>query len=88
MPADDNSSMSSSSGTMDAGAAVKESKTKMEDGSKIKLKDDGTVKTKGELTDGASLKDSKTKLEDGTKIKLKGDGTVKVKDANGDKTKM
>lgn len=86
MPADDNSSMSS--GTMDAGAAVKESKTKMENGSKIKLKDDGTVKTKGELTDGASLKDSKTKLEDGTKIKLKGDGTVKVKDANGDKTKM
>ena len=88
MPADDNSSMSSGSGTMDAGAAVKESKTKMENGSKIKLKDDGTVKTKGDLNNAEELKDSKTKLEDGTKIKLKGDGSVKVKDANGDKTKM
>ena len=87
MPADDNSSMSSS-GTMDAGAAVKESKTKMENGAKIKLKDDGTVKTKGDLSGAENLKDSKTKLEDGTKIKIKGDGTVKVKDANGDKTKM
>ena len=89
MPADnsDNSAMSSST-DMTSGAAVKDSKTKMENGAKIKLKDDGTVKTKGELTDGTDLKDSKTKLEDGTKIKLKGDGTVKVKDANGTKTKM
>jgi len=84
MPADN----SMSSGTMDAGAAVKESKTKMENGAKIKLKDDGTVKTKGDLSNAEELKDSKTKLEDGTKIKIKGDGTVKVKDANGDKTKM
>jgi hypothetical protein len=60
----------------------------MDNGAKIKLKDDGTVKTKGELTEDASLKDSKTKLEDGTKIKVKGDGTVKVKDADGNKTKM
>jgi hypothetical protein len=60
----------------------------MEDGSKIKLKDDGTVKTKGDVTDGAALQDSKTKLEDGSKIKVKGDGTVKVKDADGNKTKM
>jgi hypothetical protein len=93
MPADNSSATPTddsnmSSGTMGSGAAVKESKTKLEDGSKIKLKEDGTVKTKGEPTDGAALKDSKTKLEDGTKIKLKGDGSVKVKDANGDKTKM
>jgi hypothetical protein len=73
---------------MTSGAAVKESKTKMENGAKIKLKDDGTVKTKGDLSGAENLKDSKTKLEDGTKIKIKGDGTVKVKDANGDKTKM
>jgi hypothetical protein len=73
---------------MTSGAAVKESKTKLDDGSKIKLKEDGTVKTKGEPSAGASLKDSKTKLEDGTKIKIKGDGSVKVKDANGEKTKM
>lgn len=89
MPADNTDATSSSASTdMTSGAAVKESKTKMENGAKIKLKDDGTVKTKGELTDGAELKDSKTKLEDGTKIKIKGDGTVKVKDANGEKTKM
>ncbi len=86
MPTDNSSSMSS--GTMDAGAAVKESKTKMENGAKIKLKEDGTVKTKGDLNNAEELKDSKTKLEDGTKIKLKGDGSVKVKDANGEKTKM
>jgi hypothetical protein len=55
-PTDDNSSMSS--GTADAGAAVKtkgeltdgaslkDSKTKLEDGTKIKLKGDGTVKVK------------------------------------------
>jgi hypothetical protein len=84
-PTADNSSDNSS---MSGGAAVKESKTKMEDGSKIKLKDDGTVKTKGDVTDGAALQDSKTKLEDGSKIKVKGDGTVKVKDADGNKTKM
>jgi hypothetical protein len=83
----DNSAMSSST-DMTSGAAVKESKTKLDDGSKIKLKEDGTVKTKGEPSAGASLKDSKTKLEDGTKIKIKGDGSVKVKDANGEKTKM
>ncbi|MFD1872289.1 hypothetical protein [Hymenobacter bucti] len=88
-PADNSDATSASASTdMTSGAAVKESKTKMEDGSKIKLKDDGTVKVKGEPTDGAALKDSKTKLEDGTKIKIKGDGTVKVKDANGEKTKM
>jgi len=86
MPADNSST--SSSTDMTSGAAVKESKTKMENGAKIKLKDDGTVKTKGDLTNAEELKDSKTKLEDGTKIKLKGDGTVKVKDANGEKTKM
>lgn len=84
MPADN----SASSTDMTSGVAVKESKTKMDDGSKIKLKDDGTVKTKGELTDGASLKESKTELEDGTKIKVKGDGSVKIKDADGNKTKM
>lgn len=83
MPAADNSSTSTSEGP-----AVKESKTKMEDGSKIKINDDGTVKTKGEVTDGAALKDSKTKLTDGSKIKVKGDGTVKLKDADGTKTKM
>jgi hypothetical protein len=83
MPADN-----SASTDMTSGAAVKESKTKMENGAKIKLKDDGTVKTKGDLTNAEELKDSKTKLEDGTKIKIKGDGTVKVKDANGEKTKM
>jgi hypothetical protein len=87
MPAD-NSDATSSSTDMTSGVAVKESKTKMDNGAKIKLKDDGTVKTKGELTEDASLKDSKTKLEDGTKIKVKGDGTVKVKDADGNKTKM
>jgi len=87
-PADNSDAASASATDMTSGSAVKESKTKLENGGKIKLKDDGTVKTKGELTDGAELKDSKTKLEDGTKIKLKGDGTVKVKDANGEKTKM
>ena len=86
MPADN--SDASASTDMTSGAAVKESKTKMENGAKIKLKDDGTVKTKGDLSGAENLKDSKTKLEDGTKIKIKGDGTVKVKDANGDKTKM
>jgi hypothetical protein len=87
--ADNSDAMSSASSTDGtSGAAVKESKTKMENGAKIKLKDDGTVKTKGDLTNAENLKDSKTKLEDGTKIKLKGDGTVKVKDANGEKTKM
>jgi hypothetical protein len=88
MPADNSDASASSADMAAGGAAVKESKTKMENGAKIKLKDDGTVKTKGELVDGANLKDSKTKLEDGTKIKIKGDGTVKVKDANGEKTKM
>jgi hypothetical protein len=88
MPADNSDASASSTDMAAGGAAVKESKTKMENGAKIKLKDDGTVKTKGELVDGAALKDSKTKLEDGTKIKVKGDGTVKVKDANGEKTKM
>ncbi|RZK30123.1 MAG: hypothetical protein EOO57_18250 [Hymenobacter sp.] len=92
MPADNSASASGASASDMAsgtsGAAVKESKTKMENGAKIKLKDDGTVKTKGDLNDAEELKDSKTKLEDGTKIKIKGDGTVKVKDANGDKTKM
>jgi len=87
MPAN-NSDASASTDMAAGGAAVKESKTKMENGAKIKMKDDGTVKTKGDLTNAEELKDSKTKLEDGTKIKLKGDGTVKVKDANGDKTKM
>lgn len=87
MPAD-NSDASASTDMAAGGAAVKESKTKMENGAKIKLKDDGTVKTKGDLTNAEELKDSKTKLEDGTKIKIKGDGTVKVKDANGEKTKM
>jgi len=89
-PSDD-SNMSSGTGNMSGssmGGAVKESKTKMENGAKIKLKDDGTVKTKGDLAGAEELKDSKTKLEDGSKIKVKGDGTVKVKDANGDKTKM
>lgn len=89
MPADNSDASASASSTdMTSGAAVKESKTKMDNGAKIKLKDDGTVKTKGELTPDASLKDSKTKLEDGSKIKVKGDGTVKVKDADGNKTKM
>jgi len=86
MPSDDSNM---SSGTMSGtGAAVKESKTKMENGAKIKLKEDGTVKTKGDLSGAEELKDSKTKLEDGSKIKVKGDGTVKVKDAEGNKTKM
>jgi hypothetical protein len=89
MPADNSASSDMSSSTdMTSGVGVKESKTKLEDGSKLKLKDDGTVKTKGDPTSGAPLKDSKTKLEDGSKIKVKGDGTVKVKDANGEKTKM
>lgn len=89
MPADNSASSDMASSTdMTPGSAVKESKTKMENGAKIKLKDDGTVKTKGDLNNAEELKDSKTKLEDGTKIKLKGDGTVKVKDANGEKTKM
>ena len=82
MPAADNS------GSMSEGTAVKESKTKMEDGSKIKLTDEGAVKTKGDPTSGAALKDSKTKMVDGSKIKIKDDGTVKVKDAEGNKTKM
>jgi hypothetical protein len=89
MPADNSASSDMASSTdMTSGVGVKESKTKLEDGSKLKLKDDGTVKTKGDPTSGAPLKDSKTKLEDGSKIKVKGDGTVKVKDANGEKTKM
>jgi hypothetical protein len=89
MPADNSASTNMASSTdMTSGVGVKESKTKLEDGSKLKLKDDGTVKTKGDPTSGAALKDSKTKLEDGSKIKVKGDGTVKVKDANGEKTKM
>jgi hypothetical protein len=89
MPADNSASTDMASSTdMTSGVGVKESKTKLEDGSKLKLKDDGTVKTKGDPTSGAALKDSKTKLEDGSKIKVKGDGTVKVKDANGEKTKM
>jgi hypothetical protein len=89
MPADNSASSDMTSSTdMTSGVGVKESKTKLEDGSKLKLKDDGTVKTKGDPTSGAPLKDSKTKLEDGSKIKVKGDGTVKVKDANGEKTKM
>lgn len=90
MPTDNSSSTSTSTdnSSMSSGDAVKSSKTKLEDGSKIKLKDDGTIKTKGEPTDGAALQDSKTKLVDGSKIKVKGDGTVKLKDADGTKTKM
>jgi hypothetical protein len=88
MPADNSASATASSTDMSGGVGVKESKTKLEDGSKIKIKDDGTVKTKGEPTDGAALKDSKTKFEDGSKVKVKGDGTIKVKDADGSKTKM
>ncbi|MGI4862358.1 MAG: hypothetical protein ACRYFZ_00430 [Janthinobacterium lividum] len=88
MPADNSTDASASAPDMSNGVGVKESKTKLDDGSKIKLKDDGTVKTKGEPTDDADLKASKTKLDDGSKIKVKGDGTVKVKDADGSKTKM
>lgn len=88
MPDDNSTATSSTSTDETSGVGVKESKTKMEDGSKIKLNDDGTVKTKGDPASGAALKDSKTKLDDGSKIKLKGDGTVKVKDADGTKTKM
>lgn len=89
MPADNSGSTSTPTddGSM-SGDAVKSSKTKLEDGSKIKVKDDGTIKTKGEPTDGAALQDSKTKLVDGSKIKVKGDGTVKLKDADGTKTKL
>ncbi|MVN78966.1 hypothetical protein GO988_21765 [Hymenobacter sp. HMF4947] len=72
-----------------SGGAVKDSKTKLEDGSKIKIKDDGTVKTKGNpVASDAALQDSKTKLQDGSKIKVKGDGTVKLKDADGNKSKL
>lgn len=89
-PADNSGSTSTptDNSSMSDGDAVKSSKTKLEDGSKIKVKDDGTIKTKGEPTDGAALQDSKTKLVDGSKIKIKGDGTVKLKDADGAKTKM
>lgn len=89
MPADNSGTdTTASSSNMTSGTAVKESKTKLDDGSKVKLKDDGTVKTKGDITSDASLKDSKTKLVDGSKIKVKGDGTVKLKDSDGNKAKM
>lgn len=87
------STASAGSGTMSNdnmnGGTVKSSKTKLEDGSKLKLKEDGEVKTKGNpLSSDASLKDSKTKLTDGSKIKVKDDGTVKMKDSDGKKSKM
>ena len=88
MPADNSTDMSTTTTTTDMGAGIDKSKTKLEDGSKAKLKDDGTVKTKGDINSDADLKDSKTKFDDGSKVKVKGDGTVKVKDADGTKTKM
>jgi hypothetical protein len=85
----------SSSMTGASGAGIDKSKTKMEDGSKLKIKEDGQIKTKdangnsgGPVSTDAPLKDSKTKLDDGSKIKVKGDGKVKLKDSDGTKTKM
>ena len=49
----DNSAASAGS-TMSSGAAVKASKTKLEDGTKIKVKDDGKVKVK--TSDGSKTK--------------------------------
>ena len=88
MPADNSTDMSTTTTATDMGAGIDKSKTKLEDGSKAKLKDDGTVKTKGDINSDADLKDSKTKFDDDSKVKVKGDGTVKVKDADGSKTKM
>ncbi|RZK20479.1 MAG: hypothetical protein EOO56_12670 [Hymenobacter sp.] len=94
MPAD-NSGASSAAPEMSNGAGIEKSKTKLEDGSQMKIKDDGTVTTKDAngnknvpINSDADLKYSKTKLDDGSKVKVKGDGTVKVKDADGTKTKM
>ena len=84
----------SSSSDMSNGVGVEKSKNKLEDGSKLKVKE-GEVKTKdadgnkgGSVSSDAALKDSKTKLTDGSKIKVKGYGTVKTKDADGTKSKM
>jgi hypothetical protein len=95
MPSNDAASTSTDNSTMASGAGIDKSKTKMEDGSKIKIKEDGQIKTKdangnsgGPVSTDAPLKDSKTKLDDGSKIKVKGDGKVKLKDASGEKTKL
>ncbi|RZK32452.1 MAG: hypothetical protein EOO57_14980 [Hymenobacter sp.] len=100
MPADNSSSNSSSMSSSSApdmsnGVGIEKSKTKLEDGSQMKIKDDGTVTTKDAngnkgvpINSDADLKYSKTKLDDGSKVKVKGDGTVKVKDADGTKTKL
>jgi len=92
MPSD-NSSATSPSG-MNGGASVEKSKTKLEDGSQMKVKD-GTVTTKDAngnknvpISSDADLKYSKTKFDNDAKVKIKGDGTVKLKDADGNKTKM
>ncbi|GEM_PF-608817 len=99
MPSGNADSMSTSSSmspsNMSGGAGIEKSKTKLTDGSQMKIKDDGTVTTKDAngnknvpITSNADLKYSKTKLDNGAKVKVKGDGTVKVKDADGDKTKL
>jgi len=92
MPSSDSTSTAgagSMAGDNTSGAGIEKSKTKLQDGSKMKLKDDGEVKTKGNpLTSDANLKDSKTKLTDGSKIKVKDDGTVKLKDSDGKKSKL
>lgn len=77
------------------GVGIEKSKTKLQDGAQIKIKDDGTVKTKtadgdknAPITSDAPLKYSKTKMDDGSKVKVKDDGTVKLKDSDGSKTKL
>jgi len=89
------SSTMSSSSNMGGGAGIEKSKTKLEDGSQMKVKDDGTVTTKDAngnknvpINSDADLKYSKTKFDNDAKIKVKGDGTVKVKDSDGKKTKL